>query len=290
MTNHKSIRLSLWIVLLFSFASTGRTDPPQIQVSAGDIKDSRPSSNEPGGMKVELKLAAVSLPDDAKGFRVAITKAVDDTGLDLCTSESTAPEFKNIKAIKSFELKLKNPARKATTIKELTGTVELLVPKNDPTCSIVLDHFEKHMNVPVESDALKSAGVDVVPRTGRQYEAREQKNQAEGMKAASQEQRKRMQAFASRPSNMRMDPNDIAVSIEAGNNKVVGFEFRDESNKTIQPSGSGVSYRQDGPRFERALTYHFNAPLPEKAKLVILLATPGALVKVPFTLTDIPLP
>jgi hypothetical protein len=89
---------------------------------------------------------------------------------------------------------------------------------------------------------------------------------------------------------MFMKPNDIDLSIKGANEKLAGFEFRDHSDKAIQTSGSGMTYTQEGQQSERTLYYHFQARLPDTTKLVIFVATPESLVKVPFALADVTLP
>jgi len=41
---------------------------------------------------------------------------------------------------------------------------------------------------------------------------------------------------------------------------------------------------------EHTLYYHFQARLPDTTKLVIFVATPESLVKVPFALADVAIP
>jgi hypothetical protein len=274
-----------------SFARVSNSEPLQIQVTAGNVRDTRPSGDQAGEMKIQVKLTVAGITNDAKGFRVVVAKALDDTGLDLITRQNMAPEFKNIIMIKDFELKLKNPSRKAGSIKELSGNVELFVPKNDPAASVMVNSFPKHMGTPIRSDALKSKGVEIVARTGEQYEALQQKNETERFKTGPGKQPQDVQTVTMRTAGfMKLGPNDIALSIKGASETVVGCEFHDQSDKTIQPSASGAIYHQDKKEFERTLTYRFNARLPETTKLVIFVVTPGALVKVPFALGDITLP
>jgi hypothetical protein len=286
-----SVRSAICIAACFIFAAVSRSDPPRIQVAPGDVKDIRPNGKQRGGLEVEVKISDGEIPNDAKAFRVTVMKAVDDTGLDLVTPESATPEFKSMQASKTFKLKLKSPARKAGTIRELSGDVELFVPENDPVAAVVVNSFQKHMGSPIESDTLRSAGLEITARTGEQYEALKEKRKAERIKAAEPKQREAMQASARRTRGwMSMEPNDIDLSIKGANEKLAGFEFRDPSDKAIQTLSSGMTYTQEGQQSERTLYYHFQTRLPDTTKLVIFVATPESLVKVPFALADVALP
>jgi hypothetical protein len=147
------------------------------------------------------------------------------------------------------------------------------------------------MGTPIRSDALKSAGVEIVPQTGEQYEALREKKETERFKMGPANKPQEVSTFMMRTAGFaRLEPNDIALSIRGASEIVVGCEFRDQADKTVQPSASGAIYHQDKQEFERTITYHFNARLPETTNLVIFVVTPGALVKVPFALGDIRLP
>ncbi len=262
-----------------SFATLSNGEPPAIQVTVGNITDTRRTGDHAGEMKIQLKLAVAGITNDAKGFRVVVAKALDDAGLDLINRPNVAPAFKGIMMTKDFELKLKNPARKAGSIKELSGDVELFVPKNDRAASVIVKSFPKQMGTPIQSDALKAAGIEIVAQTRAEYEALQEKKEKERSKTGQRNQ----------PA--KFGPNDIVVSIKGATETVFACEFHDPSDLTIQPSGSMDMHRyQDKQEFERNFFYDFDARLPETTTLVVFIVTRGALVKVPFALADTKLP
>jgi hypothetical protein len=259
----------------FIFATILRSDPAGIQVVPGNIKDTRATEQHPGTMEVELNVLADN-STEAMAYRVIMTKAVDDTGVDLISPQSAASEFQSFDSKRSVKAKLKSPARSAAAIKELSGDVELFCPKKDPAATVIVNAFRKHTGTPIESATLKAAKIQVAAWTSEEYQALEGKREA---KMSEAERTKRRQAR-----------NDFVFTINGAREKLIGFEFRDRTDKTIPSRGSGVMYKQQGPQIERTLWYHFEGRLPDTTKLVIFVATPGSLVKMPFTLADVALP
>jgi hypothetical protein len=87
----------------------------------------------------------------------------------------------------------------------------------------------------------------------------------------------------------RVGPNDIALHVKDPHRKLVSLEFVDGAGKKI-PAGFTFTTSQRDSESRSAYIFQFQAPLPASASLLIHLVTEKALVKVPFTLKDIPLP
>lgn len=287
---------SIWVVAataaFFIFSPTGRSDPPGIEVVPGNIRDTRGTEQHPGAMEVELKVVLGDNANDATAYRIIVTKAVDNTGVDLVRPESSASEFQSFDSKRPVRSKLKSPARNAVAIKELSGDVELFCPKRDPAASVVVKAFRKHTGTPFDSDTLKSARIQVAAWTSDQYQALEKKREAEAPEAVRSLRRQSRNRFSAGFGNHNagMGPNDFVFTINGAHEKLIGIEFRDNAGKTIPIRGSGVGYRQEGPQMERNLSYHFDERLPDTTKLVIFVATQEALTKIPFTLADVALP
>ena len=124
-------------------------------------------------MEMEVKITDGDLLNDAKAFRVTLTKAVDDTGFDLLNSEKFGPEFQRLEGNGTFKLKLKNPARKAVAIDELTGEAELFVPKKDPAATVVVDSFRKQIDA--RSNQPRSDPLESKARPGQQNNTKHSK-------------------------------------------------------------------------------------------------------------------
>lgn len=315
-------KVSVWIAACCLLTGSRAEPAPNVQVVLGDVKDTRLSGKEAGKLEVQLKVSRSGMPADAKGCRIALTKAIDDVGTDLLGPQARTTDFKFAAVNMLFTLNLKNPDRKAGHIRELSGNVEVFVPNQDLVATLTIDWSRREAGNPIKSEVLKSAGVELTAWTADQFNAFLKKKEAEDLKDSEAKEReyirtlqaraaqqptpfdqqkaianfkaafaqgREMNAFARR-NTMALKPNDVVFSIKDPNVKLVGFEFRDSLNNTIKSTGTSEYYQQDGSKIERERTYHFDAPVPATGKLLVLVATPQSLLKVPFTLGDISLP
>lgn len=81
---------------------------PRIQVAVAKVKDLRATAGEPTKMELELKVSSNEVAKDVQAFRIAIAKAVDDTGLDLITPHSNGREFEDARGSKDAPVSSKN--------------------------------------------------------------------------------------------------------------------------------------------------------------------------------------
>ncbi len=268
-------------------------DLPRVEVAVRKIKDSRSDGGEARRMEVELNISTDELLNDVRGFRIEVNKATDDTGMDLVGPRSNGREFdviEGFKGVHNFKLELKSPHRNAVTIHELNGNVELFVPKNDPAATVVVNSLHTHLGRPIDSNILKNAQLVVVVRTAPQYAAVLKERQAQNSKVLDQKPVQKMLHSFNITDEIMRESNGIAVSSAGATQNLVVCEFRDQEDKPIQSKIRLSSYGQNGPQLERTLVYHLDARLPETTKLAILVAKPEALIKVPFTLTNVVLP
>jgi hypothetical protein len=286
------VKTVVTISAFFIFAALARSEPSAIQVVPGRITETRSSEQHPGAAEVELKAVLADNQSPPMAYRIIVTKAVDDRGVDLVKPESAGSEFQTFDSKRSVKAKLKSPARNAVAIKELGGDVELFYPEKDPAATVVVNAFRKHTGTPIESATLKRAGLQVAAWTPEQYQALEKKRKAEASEALTSAQRKARNLFPAQLGNQfaGAGPNDFIFTINGAQKNLIGLEFHDRADKIIPTRGSGVGYRQTGPQVERTLSYHFDERLPDTTKLVIFVVTPEAIVKMPFTLTDVALP
>jgi len=236
-----------------------------------------------------MKLFGDSL-SDAKSMRAVVKTAVDDTGRNLINEkEGQKNEFEKLREWGNqnpqVTLKLKNPARKATTIKELTGEVQLFMPGNDPTATVTVENFQKTGGAPIASPALTAAGINITAYTQEQSDAAKKKQEEERKKAKANVGEALSEAFGSMFSGGG-GPNDITVQITDPNQKIVDMEFQDAAGKKIKNNGSSSFGNGD----KESKTFMFSSKLPDDARLVIYLATPKTLVSVLFSLKDVYLP
>jgi hypothetical protein len=279
----------------------------KVGVLVGEIKDSRTTGTFFAGMEVELKIVGDVLVD-AKGMRLSVDTAVDDTGRNLIGEKTASPEFKEVdlsgKTAATAKVELKNPVRQATAIQELSGSVELLIPQRDVNSVATITNLNKNLGVPISAPALKAAGIELVIWNKNQFEARK-KAEEEKLKKELAAKRKKdgegasegdigesladglQKMFGSLFSGFtRMEENSLAFQITDPQSRLVNIEFEDERGKPISNNGRMTM----GGGKEKTTIYEFSEKLPETARIRIHILTSKATIKVPFKLTNVPLP
>ena len=281
------MRIPLLFIALFVLA--GAADA-QVQTQLGDVKDSRTTGQFFGGLEVKIKLLGESVVD-AESIRTTITTAVDDTGRDLIDQEKQKNEFvkKNGQSKESWEVSvdLKNPARKATVIKELTGRADLLVPKSDPDSIVKIGNFQKYGGQPITAAALSAAGIEIVAYTKEQADAEKAKQAEEAKRNPKANIGEAIAGAFGEMFNVGGGPNSITVQMKDPNEMVADVEFQDETGKMIQVNGWSSSGNR---KTKESKTFNFQTKLPDTTFLVIYLATPKSVVSIPLALKDVFLP
>jgi hypothetical protein len=275
----------LSLCVAFALAITAKA---QVQTQLGDVEDSRTTGQFFGGLKVQIKLLGDPVTD-ALSRRIIVKTAVDDTGRDLVDHEKEKNEFEAFNhngGQNHIDLKLKNPARKASTIKELSGEVELFTPKNDPDSVVTIAGFQALGGKPIESPALAAAGIEISTYTKEQSDTAKAKNAEKNKKDSKANIGDALsEAFAGMFSGGG-GPNDITVQTKDPSLKLVQIEFQDASGKKIKQNGWS-SHSDHGTEMK---TYNFPSKLPETTQLVIYISTQKSIVRAPFVLTNIFLP
>lgn len=261
-----------------------------VQMRLGDVKDTRTTGQFFAGLDVELKLSGDTL-EDAKSMKLTIESATDDTGRNLIDSGKMRDGFEAIGSYgqkNMVTLKLKNPARKAATVKEITGSIELFVPKQDPGSSAVIESFQAKTNAPFEAPGLQKANVKVIVWNKAQFDAiRAKKKESQSAKSLGGAL---SEAFGEALGGLfgfgALNDNDFAMQVEDADSKVVEIEFQDAAGKKIETNGRSSTTQNK----VQTIVYNFRNKMPENAKLVVYLSSPKALLKVPLALKDVPLP
>lgn len=285
-------RVFLFAVLLqlnclFVFAADS---PPPVQVLLGDVKDTRTTGKFFAGLEVEVKLLGDAVAD-TKSVRATVTKCVDDTGRDLLDPAKVEQDFQvrgDASENTTIQLRFRNPARKATSIKELTGTLELFMPQKDPDATVTVESFQKQIGTPLPQEALKKTGIQITVWTKEQYDAMRQKKKEEAQKKAKADVGEAIAQGVGQffDGFTAIGPNDVTMEVKDPNQKLVTIEFRDSSGKKIDNRGRSSM----GNKPEQQVTYHFGSKLPDTTQMVILVAAPKALLSTPFNLANTVLP
>lgn len=289
---HLSRTLALSVLFASLVAPAHAAPPPPkgkgISVALAELTDKRRSDGTFARLEVELKLEGGGL-EGVKGARAIPKKALDDTGRSLLSTEEKVPDFDTSFGRGSeprLTLRLKNPARKAAVVKEISGDLELFAPGRDPNAVVKVDKFLSKADRPIASPALKAASVEVTIITKKGYEA-EKKKEAERRKKEAEKQGiagAMVEAMGEMLSGLMGDvsENDVVLKVEDKGKKVFSFEVVDASGKPLEGRGS-----MSQGSFK---VLSFGEKPPEDAGLRIYLKTAKALVTQPFALKDVALP
>jgi hypothetical protein len=271
---------------LMAVALTALAAPP-LTVSAGDITDRRRNDNFFGGLEIELKIGGDGAAD-VRGARAVVKKAEDETGRNLLKEGAKAPEFESSMGAgtPSLKLELRNPARKAKTVREVSGQVELFLPGRDPASVAKVDGFQSKMDRPAASPALKAAKAEVTVVSRKTYEA-EKKKDAERRKKEAEGSGlggAMVEAFSALFEGFMgaVEENDVLVKVDDPGKKVFDVEVVDSKGAKLDGGGSMTigSFR----------ILKFSEKVPADAGLKVYVLTPKSLVTTPFQLKNVALP
>jgi hypothetical protein len=279
-----AVIIAILLTSLFCFFIVNATASDDIKFMVSEVKDTRTTGEFFAGLELKLKILG-DIISDAKGMRTKITKAVDDTGKNLLKSEESGTDFEKIDEYSKGEitLKLNNPSRKATVIKELTGETEIFIPKNDPLATSTIKNFLTQTGKIISDPSLKSANVEITVLTKKEYEKIKEQKQKEVKKEAGEIGDALVKAFGALFGGfMEIDKNSIILNIKDPDKKVIAIEFTDDKGKKIDSQGSM--------KMEDIRVFNFDKPLPQKAQITIFLLTPKSLITTDLKLTDIVLP
>jgi hypothetical protein len=284
--------------LTAGLAGQGLTEPTlfaqDLRVSAGTIEDRRTTGRFFAGLEIELKLTGDDLAD-AKAARVVLKKAVDETGRDLLPERKGDEDFKSVSG-SDLKLSLKNPARGASAVKEISGEVQLFVPTRDPAAIVTVDRILSRMDKPIESPALKAQQIGVRLVSPKVYKAGAKKREAEldkEMEKHKEEVKKEAGDDKTAEALMALVKGFAGMMGDVGDNDLI-IETKDDQKRILEvlvvgPKGDTID-SQGSMSSGDVRILKFSEKLPADAKLRFLLQTRKSVVAAPFALTNVPLP
>ncbi|HEY3124368.1 MAG TPA: hypothetical protein VGK70_09945 [Thermoanaerobaculia bacterium] len=267
-----------------------------LRVTAGTIEDRRTTGKFFGGLEIELKLTGDDLAD-AKAARVLLKKAVDESGRDLLPEKRGDEDFQKSSGSGAPDLKvnLKNPARGAAAIKEVSGDVELYAPSRDPAATVLVDRLTSRMDKSIDSAALKAQKIGVRLVSPKVYRADAKKREAEmdaEMEKHKDEMKKEAGDDKTAEALMALVKGFSGMMNDVGDNDVI-LQIEDEGGRLqdVEVVGqSGVIDTRGSMSSGGLKILQYSEKLPPDAKLRFLLKTKKSLLKTPFMLTNVPLP
>lgn len=228
----------------------------QAAVRLGEVSDKRTTGQFFAGLEIKLLLSGADVAT-AKGMRVKVESATDDTGKKLGNAKNrmrSGDDFKPLeepfghgpKRAGEFEtsVDLENPPRSAKTV-TLVGKIELMSPKADPA-SVITASLAKDTGKALADPALKAAGAEITLKAPK--------------------------------------GDEFSYELKDPGGKVASVEFCAADGKPLKTSGS--SSMGFGKSKSVSVTIN-NAPTDVIAKVYLLTAK--SVVTVPFNLS-IPLP
>jgi peptidoglycan hydrolase-like protein with peptidoglycan-binding domain len=307
MNRKSSVRFLVSATSLVALLAAASVVSAQVNVTAKDVEESRRSDGFFNTLKVKLNISGDSLAG-AKGIRVLVGNAADDSGKTLLKESKQEEGFNEIDSTERSEadvtIELKNSERKATSIREVSGTVEIFSPGKDPRATIVVPAFQKTVGTPLNSAGLKSAGVEITVWTKEIFEARK-KAEEEKVKKEIEEKTKKaeqsgsiedavgaltqglvaifgglMNSFAS------MEQNDIALNVKDSGSKVVAISFEDSEGKPVTHGGRMTM----GGNESKTIIFSFQEKPPPTTRIKVFVLTRASVIKVPFRIGGVPLP
>lgn len=278
-----ALLISCLIFFLTTIAQAG-----EIQVSVSEVDDNRTTGQYFGGLELKLKVIS-DMISDAKGLKLHINKAVDNTGRNLIKDDKMNEDFtkpdENMSGQAELTIKLKNPARKATSIKEISGEIIVYMPGKDPNSIAYIKDFTNQAGNPLQHQTLKAAQVEITVLTKKQYDEMKAtkeklaKEEASKMGIAGEMAQALLSMFG---DIFEASENSIILDIKDEKKKVIAIEFEDEAGQKI--SSYGTMTMGD------TKVYDFDKPIPANARIVVFLSTPKSFIREPMKLTNIALP
>jgi hypothetical protein len=295
----KQLSFALLLALMLSSAALA-----QVRVLPGTVKETRRTDGFFNRLEIEMRLVGDAL-DQVKGLRVLVTKAVDETGKNLIEEGKREDDFRELDSDgqnAKVDIELKNAARRAEVIAEISGMLEIFTPQKDPRSMVVLPGIMKTTGKPLVNASLKASGLEIIVWTKEEYEAR-RKSEEERIKKEFEERRKKaskeeqaelgdaladglMKIFGGLFSSFtEIGENGIALQINDPQSKLISIEFETADGKAIKRQS-----RMTMGSKPQTQIYEFAEKLPANARIKVYQLTPRALTKVPFKLTNVPLP
>jgi hypothetical protein len=279
------------LLLLAPLLRAQSSRPAEVTVRA--VNDRRTSGSF-AQLDIRLELPKVRSSEVAAS-RVIVSAARDNTGADLADPEAGKDLEPNMRMAMGGEenndpvnisVTLKMPSRKATTVKEVRGEIELYMPSKDPNSVAQISKFTSLAGKPLSHRALKANGVTITILTPAQL--------ADERKRLGEIKRKEAQASGYTGEDLdavvasylegllSVEPSDVAVRISDPQKRIQEITYIDAAGETKRVS----SHDDQG---ITVLSTWGEAPAPDW-KLQVSMKTPKNVIRQPFTLANVALP
>lgn len=272
--------------------------PATVEVKVERINDRRTSGSF-SQLTIALELPKIR-SSEVEASRVLISAATDNSGRSLLDPEASEPQLQpNFRMTRpgaapenppppaTVDVTLKNPDRKATTVKEVRGEIELYMPSKDPNSVADIPKFLSTAGKPITHKALKANGVEFALLNATQIQA-ERKRIADAKRkeykdSGWEDEESLNTTIASMlESLLTISEDELLVRIKDPNQRIQDIAYVDaagEVKRVSTRSEEGVVY----------LSTWEGKPQPDW-KLRVSMKTPKNMVRYAFALKDLALP
>lgn len=284
----------LFALLATSFAALAQKP---VEVTVQQVNDRRTNGSF-AELSIALQLPKM-LSSEVAASRVLVKSATDDTGQSLVETEKQPPEltpnmsaaYRPADAAKEpaqVSVSLKNPSRKARTVREVRGEIELYMPSKDPNSVAEVAKFVSYSGKALAHKALKANGVEI-SLVGPAQLAAEKKRLADAKrkeyKDSGFEDGEELENIVkgAMEYTLRFEPGDVPVRVKDPNKRIQEIVFLDGAGEVKQAS------LREGEEGIQVISTWGDAPQPDW-KLRVSMKTPKNIVRYAFSLKDVALP
>lgn len=283
---------------LVATSLSAQSKPPVADVAVQQVNDRRTNGSF-SHLTINLELPKIHSAD-VDGSRVLLSAATDDTGRSLLDPEASEPALEpNMRGNMmrgdastppppaSVTVTLKNPDRKAKTVKEVRGEIELYMPGKDPNSIAEIAKVTSTSGKPLTHKALKANGVEIALLSPAQIDAErkrliaaKRKELKDGGYTDGDELEEMLKSQTE--SLLTVEESDVLVRLKDPNHRIQDLAYIDAAGETKR-----ISTRTD-----EGLVYFStwgDKPQPDW-KLKVSMKTPKNTVRYAFSLKDVPLP
>jgi hypothetical protein len=290
------MRTLLTLTLALSTASLLAQKPaPPVEVTVQQVNDRRTSGSF-SHLTISLELPKVRSAEVAAS-RVLVTAATDDSGRSLIEPDAGEPQLeynmrpsdgtKTPPPPATVSVTLANPDRKATTVKEVRGEIELYMPAKDPNSVAEIAKFLSTSGKSLIHKALKANAVEIALLSPAQIDS-ERKRIADVKRKEAKESGwqdgEDLDALvkSSTESLWAVEEGELLLRVKDPNHRLQEIVYLDAAGEEKRIST----------RTEEGLTYFSTWGDKPQAdwKLKVSMKTPKNLVRYSFALKDVALP
>lgn len=291
-------------IAAFALALSAATLAAQPKPAPVEVKIERVNDRRTNGsfsqLTINLELPKIK-SSEVQASRVLLAAATDDSGKSLLDPEASEPQLEpnyhmagrpgaapeNPPKPVTINVNLLNPERKATTVKEVRGEIELYMPSKDPNSVAEVPKFMSFSGKPVTHKALKANGVEIAVLSPAQIQAERKRvidAKRKEYKDSGWEDNETLEETLKNmlESTLPLEESDLLVRVKDPNQRIQDLVYVDAAGEEKR-----VSTRTD-----EGLVYFSTwdgKPQPDW-KLKVSMKTPKNMVRHSFALNDVVLP